>query len=149
MLDGVRGWIVGHVRIDRALLERIPSVKIIARRGIGSEKVDLVAAAELGKLVTIARGGNEETVADHTIGLMLTLGRRIAELHEAMKAGRWLILSGTDLYRKTVGLVGFGAVARAVARRLRGFEVTVLAATRNRDWRHRGRHRIREPREPA
>jgi D-3-phosphoglycerate dehydrogenase / 2-oxoglutarate reductase len=134
LLDGIEGWIVGHVRIDRALLERIPSVKIIARRGVGSEKIDLKAAAALGKVVTIARGGNEETVADHTVGLMLSLGRRIAESHEAMKAGRWSILAGTDLYQKTVGLVGFGPIARAVARRVCGFEVTVLANSPSRNW---------------
>lgn len=133
MLDGVEGWIVGHVRIDRALLRRIPSVKVIARRGVGSEKVDLAAAAELGKVVTIARGGNEETVADHALALMLSLGRRIVESQEGIKAGLWSILAGTDLYRKTVGLVGFGSIAQKVARRLRGFEVTVLATSRQRD----------------
>jgi D-3-phosphoglycerate dehydrogenase len=133
MLDGVEGWIVGHVRIDRALLERIPSVAVIARRGVGSEKVDLDAAAALGKVVTIARGGNEETVADHAIGLMLSLGRRIVESHQAMQAGRWSILAGTDLFRKTVGLVGFGPIAQAVARRLQGFDVTVLATSPSRN----------------
>jgi len=133
LLDGVEGWIVGHVRIDRPLLRRIPSVKVIARRGVGSEKVDLAAAAELGKVVTIARGGNEETVADHAVALMLGIGRRVTESHEAMKAGRWSILSGTDLYRKTVGLVGYGSIAQKVARRLRGFDVTVLANSASRD----------------
>jgi D-3-phosphoglycerate dehydrogenase len=133
MLDGVEGWIVGHVRIDRTLLRRIPSVKVIARRGVGSEKVDLVAAAELGKVVTIARGGNEETVADHALALMLSLGRRIVESQERVKAGRWSILAGTDLCRKTVGLVGFGSIAQKVARRLRGFDVTVLATSPSRN----------------
>jgi D-3-phosphoglycerate dehydrogenase len=132
-LDGIDGWIVGHVRIDRSLLERIPSVKVIARRGVGYDKIDIAAAAELGKVVTISRGGNEEAVADHTIGLMLDVGRRISESHAAMKTGRWEILTGTDLFRKTIGLVGFGPIARNVARRLLGFEAHVLVSTPRHD----------------
>lgn len=130
MLNGVDGWIVGHVRIDRALLERIPSVRVIARRGVGYDKIDIASAKSLGKVVTIGRGGNEDAVADHTLGLMLSLGRRIAEQRDAMRAGRWAILTGTDLYGKTVGLVGFGAIARKVARRLTGFDAHILVHTR-------------------
>jgi D-3-phosphoglycerate dehydrogenase len=129
-LRGVDGWIVGHVRIDRTLLEKIPSVKVIARRGVGYEKIDLDAATQFGKVVTIGRGGNEDTVADHTLGLMLSIGRRIAESHDAMRAGRWSILSGTDLFQKTVGLVGFGPIAQKVAQRLKGFEARILVSTR-------------------
>ncbi len=132
-LDGVDGWIVGHVRIDRNLLEAIPSVKVIARRGVGYERIDLDSAKRLGKVVTIGRGGNEETVADHTVGLMLAVGRRIAESHNAMRAGRWAILTGTDLFRKTVGLVGFGPIAQNVARRLKGFDARILVHTRSHD----------------
>src|SRR5690606_11461346 len=65
--------------------------------------------------------------------LMLGIGRRVAESHQAMKAGRWSILSGTDLYGKTVGLVGYGSIAQKVARRLRGFDVTVLATSPSRN----------------
>lgn len=129
-LDGADGWIVGHVRIDRALLEKIPSVKVIARRGVGYEKIDLDAATQLGKVVTIGRGGNEDTVADHALGLMLSIGRRMTESHNAMRAGKWAILSGTDLFRKTVGLVGFGPIAQKVAQRLKGFETQTLVSTR-------------------
>ena len=123
MLDGVQGWIVGHVRIDRALLERIPSVKIIARRGIGSEKVDLAAAAELGKVVTIARGGNEETVADHTVGLMLTLGapdRGIARGDEGRALVDPLRHRPLSQDRRPRRLRRRGARRRAAPARLRG-----------------------------
>jgi D-3-phosphoglycerate dehydrogenase len=129
LLDGKDGWIVGHVRIDHALLALIPSVQVIARRGVGYEKVDLEAAAEFGKVVTVARGGNEETVADHAIGLMLAVGRQIRFSHEAMRNGDWSIRLGTDLYRKTVGLIGLGQIARGVVRRLKGFDNRILVCT--------------------
>jgi D-3-phosphoglycerate dehydrogenase len=128
-LDGAAGWIVGHVRIDRTLLSLIPTVRVIARRGVGYEKIDVAAAHELGKVVTIARGGNEETVADHTIGLMLAVGRQLRTSHEAMQSGDWSIRLGTDLFRKTVGVVGFGSIGRAVVRRLKGFETRILVYT--------------------
>src|SRR3546814_8755209 len=105
----------------------------MARRGIGHEKVDLEAATALGKVVTIARGGNEETVADHTVALMLAVGRRLRESQNAMTAGDWSILLGTDLCGKTVGLIGLGLIARKVVRRLTGFGVRLLVTTRTRD----------------
>jgi len=133
LLHGKTGWIVGHVRINRALLPMIPSVRVIARRGVGFEKVDIEAAAEFGKVVTIARGGNEETVADHVIGLMLAVGRQLRFSHEAMRDGDWSIRLGTDLYRKTVGIIGLGQIARRVVRRLKGFDARILVATSRAD----------------
>lgn len=129
LLHGKDGWIVGHVKIDRALLAMIPSVQVIARRGVGYEKVDLEAAADFGKVVTVARGGNEETVADHTIGLMLAVGRQLRFSHEAMRAGDWSIRLGTDLYQKTVGIIGLGEIAKRVIRRLKGFDVRIVVCT--------------------
>jgi D-3-phosphoglycerate dehydrogenase len=130
-LAGMDGWIVGHARIDRDLVGRIPSVKVIARRGVGFEKVDIEAARAAGKVVTIARGGNEETVADHAVALMLAVGRRLPESFASLSQGEWKIPVGRDLYRKTVGLIGMGAIGSAVARRLSGFECRVLVHTRS------------------
>lgn len=130
-LAGIDGWIVGHTRIDEEFLGKIPSVKVIARRGVGYEKVDVEAARALGKVVTIARGGNEETVADHTVALMLAVGRRLPESFASLSRAEWKIPVGKDLFRKTVGLVGLGAIGSAVARRLAGFECRILAHTRS------------------
>lgn len=141
-LHGVSGWILGHPIVDRAVLECIPSVKVIARRGVGYEKVDAQAAGELGKVVTIARGGNEDTVADHTIALMLGVGRRLRESHNEMIANRWSILLGTDLFGKTVGLFGDGWIARKVIQRLKGFDVRTLVHTRRPDADYAAKHDI-------
>jgi D-3-phosphoglycerate dehydrogenase len=126
-LRGAAGWIVGHARVTRELMAALPDLEIISRRGVGYDRVDLAAARELGKVVCIAVGGNHESVADHTIALMLAVGHRFRETQAKMIAGDWQILLGTDLYRKTVGVIGLGRIGRSLVRRLSGFEATVLA----------------------
>ena len=126
-LRGMQGWIVGHAKVTRELLEACPELAVIARRGVGYERVDVVAAQELGRVVTIASGGNAPSVADHTVGMMIAAGRRFHDSQRQMEAGVWKILVGTELCGKTVGLIGFGRIARLVARRLSGFEVRVIS----------------------
>ncbi|MBJ7416816.1 MAG: phosphoglycerate dehydrogenase [Niveispirillum sp.] len=133
LLDGAAGWIVGHARVTRALLEALPGLRVIARRGVGYDRVDVAAARELGRVVTIAAGGNDDAVADHTIGLMIAVARRFRESQLAMLAGDWSILNGHDLCERTVGLVGLGRIGKSVVRRLSGFDAKVLVHTRNPD----------------
>jgi D-3-phosphoglycerate dehydrogenase len=125
-LDGASGWIVGHARVTRDLLEALPHLKIVSRRGVGYERVDVDAVRDLGRVATIAAGGNDATVADQAIGMMIALGRRFRECQESLSAGSWAIPLGTDLYRKTVGVVGFGRIARSVLKRLAAFECRIL-----------------------
>lgn len=129
LLAGAGGWIVGHARVTREVLEALPDLAIISRRGVGYEKVDTVAAEALGKVVTIAAGGNNDSVADQVIGMMISLGRRFREAQIAMNAGKWNILVGTELFRKTVGIVGFGRIGRSLAQRLQGFDAEILVCT--------------------
>lgn len=126
-LAGASGWIVGHARVTRELLESLPDLKIISRRGVGYERVDVDAVRSLGRVATIAAGGNDATVADQTIGLMLALGRRFREGQENLGKGSWAIPLGSDLYRKTVGVVGLGRIGRSVVKRLAAFECRILA----------------------
>lgn len=133
LLAGAAGWIVGHARVTRDLMAALPPLKVISRRGVGYERVDLEAARDLGKVVAIAVGGNNASVADHTIALILAVGRRFRESQANMLAGDWSILMGSDLYRKTVGVVGAGRIGRSVVQRLRGFEAEVLVHGARRD----------------
>lgn len=126
MLAGAQGWIVGHARVTRELMAALPELKIISRRGVGYERVDIEAARQLGRVVTIAAGGNDASVADHTIGLMLAVGRRFREQQLNMVGGNWSILMGSDLYRKTVGVIGLGRIGRSVVKRLKGFDAEVM-----------------------
>jgi D-3-phosphoglycerate dehydrogenase len=132
-LKGAAGWIVGHARVTRELLAELPELRVISRRGVGYDRVDVAAVGDLGRVATIAAGSNDATVADQTIGLMIALGRRFREGQQALSEGSWAIPLGTDLYRKTVGIVGFGRIGRSVARRLSGFETTILVHALRRD----------------
>lgn len=122
-------WIVGHANVTSSLLQALPRLKVIARRGVGYERVDVDAACKSGKVVTIAAGGNEESVADRTLGLMLATAHRFRESQQQLIDGPGSILIGHDLYGKTVGLVGLGRIAQHVVKRLRGFETTLLVST--------------------
>ncbi|WP_044560863.1 phosphoglycerate dehydrogenase [Azospirillum sp. B4] len=133
LLAGACGWIVGHARVTRPLLQSLPDLRIIARRGVGYERVDVQAARDLGRVVAIAAGGNDASVADHAVGLMIAVGRRFRESQDNMVKGDWTILTGGELYRKTVGLVGLGRIGKSVVRRLSGFDVRVLVHTPNPD----------------
>lgn len=133
MLADADGWIVGHARVTRALLGRLPRLRVIARRGVGYERVDTAAVTDLGKVAAIAAGGNDACVADHALALMLAVSHRLRESQMQMIAGSWAILTGTDLYQKTVGIVGLGRIGRSVVQRLKGFETRILAVTEKRD----------------
>lgn len=132
-LQGAAGWIVGHARVTRELMAALPELRIVSRRGVGYDRVDLGAANDLGKVVCVAVGGNHESVADHTIALMLAVGHRFREMQAKMIAGDWQILLSTDLYRKTVGVIGLGRIGRSLVQRLSGFEATVLAHSKVED----------------
>jgi D-3-phosphoglycerate dehydrogenase len=127
LLAAADGWIVGHAHVTRQLLSQLPRLQVIARRGVGFERVDTAAVADLGKVATIASGGNDACVADHALALMLAVNHRLRESQQQMNAGSWAILTGADLYRKTVGIVGLGRIGRGVVQRLKGFEARVLA----------------------
>ncbi|TBU79329.1 hydroxyacid dehydrogenase [Pseudomonas daroniae] len=129
LLAHADAWIVGHARVTLSLLQSLPRLKVLARRGVGYERIDLDAAVDAGKFVTIAAGGNEESVADHTLALMLAVAHRLRESQQQLLDGPGSILIGHDLYAKTVGIVGLGRIARQVIKRLRAFDTTILVAT--------------------
>jgi D-3-phosphoglycerate dehydrogenase len=127
LLRNVDAWIVATAPVTREMLASFPKLKVIAKRGVGYDQIDVAAAKELGRVVTFAPGGNGPSVGDHTIALMLAVAKRLCEFRELMRAGNWSVQPVTELYRKTVGLVGLGRIGRGVAQRLKGFETTILA----------------------
>lgn len=133
MLRFADGWIVGHANVTAELLEGLPRLKIVARGGVGYERVDVEAARRAGLVVTIAAGGNDASVADHTLGLMLAVLRRLRESQMAMEKGNWSILTSTDLHLKTVGIIGLGRIGKSVVQRLKGFGCRVLIYSRTPD----------------
>ena len=134
ILAGAQGWIVGHANVTASLLRALPELKIISRRGVGYERVDTAAVAACGKVATIAVGGNDASVADHTVGMMLAAGRRFKECQQGLDKWDWSIPLGSDLYRKTVGVIGLGRIGKGVVQRLAGFEAKTLIYTPKPDW---------------
>lgn len=129
LLAEADAWIVGHANITASLLSRLPRLQVIARRGVGYERVDTAAVEAAGKVATIAIGGNDASVADHTVALMLAVCRQLKQCQKGLSANDWSIPLGGDLYRKTVGIVGLGRIGRGVLQRLSGFEVKPLIHT--------------------
>jgi D-3-phosphoglycerate dehydrogenase len=113
--------------IDRAALETAAQLRVIARYGVGVDRIDLEAASQKGIIVTNTPGVNSVSVAELTIGLMLSLARMIPEANAATKAGSPSRISGLSLEGKVVGLLGLGAIGKQVARRLAGFVCKVVA----------------------
>jgi glyoxylate reductase len=124
-------------RVDGPLLDAGPRLRVVSNYAVGYDNVDVGAATSRGVLVTNTPDVLTETVADFTLALMLAAGRRIIEGEQYIKAGRWRtwgpeILLGRDLYGATLGLIGLGRIARAVARRASGFGMRVLYYSPNR-----------------
>jgi phosphoglycerate dehydrogenase-like enzyme len=121
--------IVSTDPFDASVLDAAPRLRVIARLGVGVDSIDLAAATRNGIAVTVTPGANEETVADHTLALMLAVLRRVCELDGDVRSGAWnrtgsftpWLLSGA-----CVGLVGYGRIGRLVADRLNGFGVRLL-----------------------
>jgi phosphoglycerate dehydrogenase-like enzyme len=127
LLPGCDGYIAGLDTIDRAALESADRLCVIARYGVGIDRVDLEAARDKGIVVTNTPGANTTSVAELAIGLMLSLARMIPLANQETRAGKPPRIQGVSLEGKVVGLLGVGAIGKRVARRLQGFDCTILA----------------------
>jgi D-3-phosphoglycerate dehydrogenase / 2-oxoglutarate reductase len=117
--------------ITAEVMAKMPKCKIIARYGIGVDTIDLEAATAAGIIVTNNPTYCIEEVAEHTMALLLSAARKIAFYDRMVRAGRWEVPPGKPIYRlagSTLGLVGFGNIARQVAIRAAAFGMTVLYA---------------------
>ncbi|WP_394828828.1 2-hydroxyacid dehydrogenase [Pendulispora albinea] len=121
--------------VDRALLERLPALRLVANVAVGVDNIDVAACAERGVIVTNTPGVLTEATADLAFGLLLAASRRIAEGDRMVRAGgfhgfRFDTLVGARVHGATLGIVGFGRIGQAMARRARGFGMHVLYTQR-------------------
>jgi D-3-phosphoglycerate dehydrogenase/(S)-sulfolactate dehydrogenase len=116
-----------RTQVTRELIEAAPKLKVIARAGVGLDNIDIQAADDNGVVVAAALGINAVAVAEHTLGLAISLARSIVDRDKSTRAGEWNRAAGTEISNKTWGLLGFGATGRAVAQLLQGFGCKVLA----------------------
>src|SRR5437773_2952382 len=117
--------------IDDEVLAATPTLKVVANVAVGYNNIDVAAARRRGVVVTNTPDVLTETTADFAWALLMTSARRVLEADRFVRAGQWQrwqwdLLWGADVHGKTLGILGFGRIGRAVARRASGFDMRVL-----------------------
>lgn len=129
-LDGVDGALVAaNEPFTADVLSRAPRLRAVVRTGVGHDSIDVAAARELGITVSNLPGINAGAVAEYTLGLLLAAARRLVQSATGVAAGGWPRQDGHELRGATLGLIGYGAAARAVVPLARAFGMRVLCAT--------------------
>ena len=115
-------------KVTRKVIEAAKNLELIIRAGIGLDNIDAAAAKEKGIKVANTPAATSISVAEHTFGMMLAAVRQHGKANLSMKAHKWekKSLSGTELYQKTLGLIGVGRIGQEVARRAIAFGMNVL-----------------------
>ena len=115
--------------VNDRVLDMAPQVKAIAKLGAGLDTVDIQAATRHNALVFHTPGANNQAVADHTFALILNVARKIIYCDRSLREKRWehTKIMGLEIWQKTLGLIGLGAIGRCVALRAKGFQMKVVA----------------------
>ncbi len=143
LLEAVRG-VAGILptvteKIDAEVMDAAgEGLRVVANMAVGYDNVDVEAAAERGVVVTNTPGVLNETTADTAFMLLLAAARRLGEAERLLRSGRWDAwgpkqLIGPDVWGKTLGVVGFGRIGQAIARRTRGFDMDLVYHDRYRN----------------
>ncbi|HAL62414.1 MAG TPA: hydroxyacid dehydrogenase [Chloroflexi bacterium] len=129
LIRDMDGAILGLDEVTAKVIEAGQQLKVLSRYGVGVDKIDLRAATAAGVVVTNAPGTNHIAVAELTLGLMLSLARRIPQHDRIVKDGSWERVRGTELAGKTLGIVGLGWISREVIRRASAFGMKIVVQT--------------------
>lgn len=139
MLKDVEGLLTAGTPINDELISHAPKLRIVSNISVGYNNFDIEAMRRAGIIGTHTPGVLDDTVADLIVGLMLATARRIPELDQLIRQGKWVKglnqeLFGLDMHHATVGIIGMGRIGEAVAKRLRlGFDMTILYYNRSRN----------------
>lgn len=128
MIAGASGMIAGSDHVtERVLKAGAPSLKVVAKQGVGYNTIDVEAAKNLGIAVTITPGANSGSVADLTMGLIVSSARNISGMDREIRKGGWYRHTGCELKGKTLGIVGMGHIGGEVAKRAFAFGMKIMA----------------------
>jgi D-3-phosphoglycerate dehydrogenase len=128
-IPGYDGLIVrSSVKVTKEVLEAADQLKVVGRAGVGVDNIDVNTASMRGIIVMNTPGANTVATAEHTMALLLALCRHVPQAHTSLKAGQWdrKKYTGTELYRKTIGIIGMGRIGARVAIRCRAFGMEVV-----------------------
>lgn len=143
MIPEFDALVIGAHPFPEEVLERCGKLKIICKHGVGLDNVPVEKCRELGIAVCNTPGTNSNAVADLAFGLILAACRNIVLCSDNVRDGKWKTAVGVDVYRKTLGVLGYGAIAKNVIRRAKGFDMSVIV------YNHRPREMDEEFREYA
>jgi phosphoglycerate dehydrogenase-like enzyme len=127
LLADADGLLAGLDELSAGVFDQAPRLKVVARYGVGVDRIDLEAAARHGVTVTVTPGANANAVAELTIALLFALARPLTAGRERVRAGEWPALPGIELQGRTLGLIGLGHIGRLVATKARGLGLRVIA----------------------
>ena len=127
-IKGASALVAGSDKVTKRVLEAgSPTLKIVAKQGVGYNTIDIEAAKELGIAVTITPGANSKSVADLTMGLILNAARNISGMDRAIRNNEWYRYTGCELNNKIIDIVGMGHIGGEVAKRAYAFGMKILA----------------------
>ncbi len=121
------GVILGVDPMDKDVIAAAPKLKAIAKYGVGVDNIDLDAAKSRNISVSRTVGANAEAVADYAMALIMAVARKTVDIDRRCRQGDWKKITTIDVSGATIGILGFGAIGRNVAKRAQGFDMTVLA----------------------
>lgn len=126
-LNDVDAVILSTENVNKKVIDSSPKLKMISRYGVGLDNIDLEYCKEKGIPVTVTKGGNSNAVAEFAVTLILAASKGVGSSSYYAKNGIWKKFNGLDLEGKTLGVIGLGAIGKTVVKRLRGFDLNVLA----------------------
>ena len=124
---GCYAHVCGGVKYTARVMDALPDLKIIARIGVGYDTVDIPAATERKIVVATTPGAGAETVSEHAFTMIMALSRRIFDNDRMVRGGGWTTVTGHSIYRKTLGIIGFGLIGKQLARWAKGFGMKILS----------------------
>jgi D-3-phosphoglycerate dehydrogenase len=123
------GIMIGLEKINAALLDTAPKLRVISRFGVGYDLIDIPACTQKRVLVGVVNGANDLSVAEHAMMLMLAVARRTIEMDASVRAGTWMVQSGRRMHElagRRVLVVGYGRIGTRVARLCSAFGMQVM-----------------------